>query len=49
MKWHDGKPFTAEDVKFTLELLVDPNFRSWRKTGHEFVRDLTVVSPTEIT
>ena len=38
-----------EDVKFTLELLVDPNFRSWRKTGHELVRDLTVVSPTEIT
>lgn len=49
VKWHDGKPFTAEDVKFTLELLIDPNFRSWRKTGHEFVRDLTVVSPTEIT
>lgn len=49
VKWHDGKPFTAEDVKFTLELLVDPNFRSWRKTGHEFVRDVTVVSPTEIT
>jgi len=49
VKWHDGKPFTAEDVKFTLELLVDPNFRSWRETGHEFVRDLTVVSPTEIT
>ncbi|BCH66479.1 peptide ABC transporter substrate-binding protein [Agrobacterium vitis] len=47
--WHDGKPFTAEDVKATLELLVDANFRSWRKTGHEFVRDLTVVSPTEIT
>ncbi|WP_062234921.1 peptide ABC transporter substrate-binding protein [Aureimonas sp. N4] len=49
VKWHDGTPFTAEDVKSTLELLVNPNFRSWRKTGHEFVRDLTVVSPTEIT
>lgn len=49
VKWHDGKPFTAEDVKATLELLVDPNFASWRKTGHELVRDLTVVSPTEIT
>jgi peptide/nickel transport system substrate-binding protein len=49
VKWHDGKPFTAEDVKFTLELLVDPNFLSWRRTGHELVRDLTVVSPTEIT
>ena len=49
VKWHDGKPFTAEDVKATLELLVNPDFRSWRKTGHELVRDLTVVSPTEIT
>ncbi|TQX84403.1 MULTISPECIES: peptide ABC transporter substrate-binding protein [unclassified Rhizobium] len=49
VKWHDGSPFTAEDVKFTLELMVDPTFLSWRKTGHELVRDLTVVSPTEIT
>ena len=49
VKWHDGKPFTADDVKFTLELLVDENFRSWRRTGHDLVRDLTVVSPTEIT
>lgn len=49
VKWHDGKPFTAEDVKFTLELLTDKDFRSWRRTGHELIRDLTVVSPTEIT
>jgi len=49
VRWHDGKPFTAEDVKFNLELLVDKNFKSWRITGHELVRDLTVVSPTEIT
>jgi peptide/nickel transport system substrate-binding protein len=47
--WHDGAPFTAEDVKFTLELLVNPAFRSWRRAGHELVKDLTVVSPTEIT
>ncbi|CAK7257331.1 MULTISPECIES: peptide ABC transporter substrate-binding protein [unclassified Shinella] len=46
--WHDGTPFTAEDVKFTLELLVNPDFRSWRRTGHSLVRDITVVSPTEI-
>lgn len=49
VKWHDGTPFTADDVKFTLELMVDPDFRSWRRTGHELIRDLTVVSPTEIT
>ncbi|NDL61600.1 peptide ABC transporter substrate-binding protein [Enterobacteriales bacterium SAP-6] len=49
VKWHDGQPFTAKDVKFTLDLLVDPSFRSWRKTGHELVRDIQIVSPTEIT
>ncbi|MGN6769314.1 MAG: peptide ABC transporter substrate-binding protein [Rhizobiaceae bacterium] len=49
VKWHDGKPFTAEDVKFTIELLIDPNFRSWRRAGHELVEDMKVVSPTEIT
>ena len=49
VKWHDGKPFTADDVKFSLELLVDPDFKSWRRTGHQLIRDLTVVSPTELT
>jgi peptide/nickel transport system substrate-binding protein len=49
VRWHDGKPFTAEDVKFTLELLTNPKFRAWRTSGHSLVRDITVVSPTEIT
>ncbi|MFI4981567.1 MAG: peptide ABC transporter substrate-binding protein, partial [Nevskiales bacterium] len=49
VKWHDGTPFTAEDVKFTLELINNPKFRAGRRGGHEFVRDVTVVSPTEIT
>jgi peptide/nickel transport system substrate-binding protein len=47
--WHDGEPFTAEDVKYTLELITNPDFRAWRTTGHALVRDITVVSPTEIT
>ncbi|MBW8853107.1 MAG: peptide ABC transporter substrate-binding protein, partial [Bradyrhizobium sp.] len=48
VRWHDGKPFTAEDVKFTLELITNPAFRSWRTAGHALVRDITVMSPTEI-
>ncbi|QIE57861.1 peptide ABC transporter substrate-binding protein [Pikeienuella piscinae] len=47
--WHDGEPFTAEDVKYTLELIVDPDFRSGRRTGHELVRNIEVVSDHEIT
>src|SRR4051795_5020235 len=46
--WHDGAPFIAEDVKFTLELLQNPNFRAARRAGHELLRDIKVVSPTEI-
>lgn len=48
VKWHDGTPFTAEDVKYTLELIVSPTFRSGRRAGHDLVRDITVVSPEEI-
>lgn len=47
--WHDGKKFTAEDVKFTLELAVDPKFRSGRTNGHDLVRDISLVSPMELT
>lgn len=49
VKWHDGTPFTAEDVKFNIELINNPDFRAGRRAGHELVRDLTVVSPTELT
>lgn len=47
--WHDGTPFTAEDVKYTLELIVNDDFRSARRAGHDLVRNIEVVSPTEIT
>jgi peptide/nickel transport system substrate-binding protein len=47
--WHDGTPFTAEDVKFSLELPMDPDFRSFRSTGYKFMTNITVVSDTELT
>ncbi len=47
--WHDGAPFTAEDVKYTLELLQNPQFPASSRNGHNLVRDITVVSPTELT
>ncbi|HEY0418465.1 MAG TPA: peptide ABC transporter substrate-binding protein [Acetobacteraceae bacterium] len=48
VKWHDGAPFTAEDVKFTLQLINNPDFRAGSRNGHDLVRDIQVVSPTEI-
>jgi peptide/nickel transport system substrate-binding protein len=47
--WHDGAPFTADDLKFTFDLLNNPNFRAGRRTGYELVRDFTIISPTEVT
>lgn len=49
VKWHDGKPLTAEDVKFSLELPLDPNLRVMRTTGYKLLKDITVTSPTELT
>jgi peptide/nickel transport system substrate-binding protein len=49
VKWHDGTAFSADDVAFSLALCNDPKFRAGRRTGHELVRDVTVVSPTEVT
>ncbi len=46
--WHDGAPFTADDVKFTLELINNPHFRAYSRNGHELVGDIRVISPTEI-
>ncbi|MBI3325245.1 MAG: hypothetical protein HYZ81_00875 [Nitrospinae bacterium] len=30
VKWHDGQPFTAADVKATLDRVLNPDFRSPR-------------------
>lgn len=49
VKWHDGVDLTADDVKFTLELLNNKSFRAWSRNGHELVGDIKVLSPTEIT
>lgn len=46
--WHDGKPFSAEDVKFTIDLINNPQFRAGIRSGHELVRDITIHGPTEI-
>jgi peptide/nickel transport system substrate-binding protein len=47
--WHDGAPFSADDVKYTLDLLNNPDFPAYSRAGHSLVKNITVVSPTEIT
>ena len=48
VKWHDGAPFTAEDVKYTLELIQAPGFRARTRQGHSLVRDIKVDGPLSV-
>ena len=48
VKWHDGAEFTAEDVKYTLELLNNPTFKAYTRQGHSLVRDITIHGPYEL-
>lgn len=48
VKWHDGTPFTAHDVKYTLDLIKSPTFNSKSRQGHDFVENIEVVNDYEI-
>lgn len=43
VKWHDGEAFTAEDVKFTIEAIMDPENGSENRANYEDVEDITVI------
>ncbi len=43
VKWHDGAPFTAKDVKFTYEKLVDPNVKTPYSGDFERIKSLEVL------
>jgi ABC-type transport system substrate-binding protein len=43
VKWHDGAPFTAEDVKFTYQAIVDPKNASPLAGAFETIKAVEVV------
>lgn len=43
VKWHDGKPFTAEDVKFTIEAIMNPDNESEIASNYEEVSEIKVI------
>ena len=43
VKWHDGGPFTAQDVKFTIEAIMDPDNGSENAPNYEDVQEITVL------
>ena len=42
VRWHDGEPLTAEDVKFTIEAIMDPENGSENAPNYEDVEQITV-------
>lgn len=48
VKWHDGAPFTAEDVKFTFDAIVDPKVHSYLKSNLAGVTGTEVVDATTV-
>ncbi|WP_374833352.1 peptide ABC transporter substrate-binding protein [Paenochrobactrum pullorum] len=48
VKWHDGQPFTAEDVQFSLNLINADGFRSRTRVGHELITEIKVKGTHEI-
>jgi peptide/nickel transport system substrate-binding protein len=53
VKWHDGKPFTANDVKCTWDLLLGKSKQRLRKNPRKIwynnLKDVKVNSPTSVT
>ena len=48
VKWHDGADFTAEDVKFTIEAIMDPENGSENAPNYEDVAEIAVIDETTI-
>ena len=48
VKWHDGEPFTAEDVKFTFDAIRDPENASENAPNYEDVEQITVLDETTV-
>ena len=43
VKWHDGEPFDAEDVKFTYEMYMNPAVRVFSNDGYDKIENFVVV------
>ncbi len=48
VRWHDGEPFTAEDVAFTYRMIMDESIASARRSDYELLADVEVIGPHEV-
>ena len=45
VKWHDGKPFTADDVLFTYKTMMNPKTPTAYRNDFEPIKEIVVVDP----
>ena len=45
VKWHDGRPFTADDVVFTYQAMINPKTPAPFKEGFLLVKDAEALDP----
>ena len=48
VKWHDGQPFTADDVVFTWQTIIDPKVPSPYKSEYEKVESVRAEGPNVV-
>jgi peptide/nickel transport system substrate-binding protein len=52
VKWHDGKPFTSEDVKCTWDMITERRPSNWRKNvrkeWYQNLKEVSVHGPYEV-
>lgn len=49
IKWHDGEAFTADDVKFTIEAIMNPDNGAENAPNYEDVQEITVIDEKTVT
>jgi peptide/nickel transport system substrate-binding protein len=45
VKWHDGRDFTADDVKFTYDIVLNPRLGATGRAAFSSIREVRVVDP----
>lgn len=48
VKWHDGEAFSADDVKYTYETLLDPATKSVRRANYQVIESIETPDPLTV-
>ncbi len=48
VSWHDGEKFTADDVVFTMNMILDPNYTGVISSDLKYVEEIVAVNDYEV-